>query len=510
MKRKFLNNLSHSLVNNYVIQTESIEGVDHIIVPVIMMVEGVHNGSRGPILYTEEELSETASTWNNYPVVVNHPTNNKGGFISAEGLDESQIVGTIQNSRMENNKLKADLRINPTNLQPISPETLQAINDNTPLDVSIGVFSDDEVVDGEFNNEQYRAIAHNLKPDHLALLPNESGACSWDDGCGIRNNKLNESKTKTKNDDVVERNKLTVKQMHSLLLKRGFAINELNGFELTQNELGFSDINQGIQQKLDAFDGENKYHYLVEAFQNGSFVYHVRNNETRNSKLYRRSYQVNNGQIELLDDAVEVIREVNYPVVAPNSNKFTRTKKKVMNNEKVAPCKVNALIENKASNFTEDDREFLEGLDEPTFNKLLPEVKKEKEKVIDNSSSKSEVNHEEIAATAVKSFFNNIKSSDDFIDLMPEELKNQTKEGLKMYNDRRTTIIKEIAANSEFSEEALKDWSMGNLETMHKSVVAEEEKLSDYSLNGEADLGTDTVPGKALQSMLRLNTKESK
>ena len=44
MKRNYLNNLSHNFINNYVIQQD---GDSHILVPVVMMVEGVHNGSKG-------------------------------------------------------------------------------------------------------------------------------------------------------------------------------------------------------------------------------------------------------------------------------------------------------------------------------------------------------------------------------------------------------------------------------------------------------------------------------
>ncbi len=516
MKKTILNNLPHSLINNYAIRTESYEEIDYIIVPVVMMVEGVHSGSRGPILYITSELEQSASSWNGFPVIVNHPTDENGNYVSVVDASQEQIVGTIQNSHMDGSKLKADLRIDIASLGNMSQETLESIRNQSPLDVSIGVFTDDEEVSGEFNNITYNAIAHNLTPDHLALLPGAVGACSFDAGCGIRTNKKegkeNKSQTKTKiKHEVVERTKLTFKQMHTILLKGGCVINELGNSELTRNELGFYEISNAIQNKLDAFDGENKYYYLQEVFTDGTFVYMVSNRDDRTSLLYRRTYQVNeDDQITLLDDAVQVVREVNYKVVTPNLNKFVRTKKvkEIMTNEKVASCKVDALILNKANKFTEDDREFLSGLEEPMFNKLVPD----KEKEVDVNKKVEEapvVDTKEVTANAIKEFFAEQKTPEAFIDLMPKGLGDQMKAGLKLHNDQRGILIKGIVANSKFTEETLKTWENDALETLYNSVMPEEE--NDFTGMSEiGDLTENKSSGVALRSMLRIDDVESK
>ncbi len=515
MKKTVLNNLPNSLINNYAIRTESHEEIDYIIVPVVMMVEGVHSGSRGPILYTTSELEQSASAWNGFPVIVNHPTDENGNYISAADTTQEQIVGTIQNSHMDGSKLKADLRIDITSLGNMSQETLGSIRNQSPLDVSIGVFTDDEEVSGEFNNITYNAIAHNLTPDHLALLPGAVGACSFDAGCGIRNQKsevkVNKSQTKIKINEGVERTKLTFKQLHALLLKEGCVINELGNSELTRNELGFYEISNAIQNKLDAFDGENKYYYLQEAFTDGTFVYMVRNRDDRTSLLYRRTYQVNeDDQITLLDDAVVVVREVNYKVVAPNLNKFVRTKKvkEIMTNEKVSSCKVDALIVNKASKFTEDDREFLSGLDEPMFNKLAPDEEKKLE-VNKKVEEVPVVDTKEVIANAIKAFFAEQKTPEAFIDLMPKGLGDQMKSGLKLHNDRVSILINGIVANSKFTEATLKTWENDTLEIMYNSVMPEEVDFTGIgevrNLNNNKESG-----GTALRSMVRLDEEPKK
>jgi len=310
----------------------------------------------------------------------------------------------------------------------------------------------------------------------------------------------------------VERSKLTFKQIHTQLLKDGCVINELGNSELTRNELGFYEINNAIQNELDAFDGENKYYYLQETFTDGTFVYMIRNRDDRTSLLYKRTYQVNDdGQITLLDDAVLVVKEVNYKVVTPNINKFVRTKKvkEIMANEKVTSCKVDALIENKASKFTEDDREFLSGLDEPIFNKLVPDKEKEV-KVNKKEEDVPVVDQKEVTANAVKAFFAEQETPEAFIKLMPKGLQDQMNSGMKLYTDRRSVLIKGIVDNSKFIEETLKTWKNELLETMYNSVMPEEE--NDFS--GMSEIGELTENkesgGVALKSMLRLDNVEPK
>jgi len=51
------------------IREELFEGKKHFVVPVILMVEGVHNG----IFYSAEELGKFPDAWNGEPIPVYHP-----------------------------------------------------------------------------------------------------------------------------------------------------------------------------------------------------------------------------------------------------------------------------------------------------------------------------------------------------------------------------------------------------------------------------------------------------
>jgi hypothetical protein len=145
-----------------------------------MMVEGVHHGSFGPIYWPAHVLAQSARKWNGVPVTIDHPKDFDGNHVSIHATDGTAIIGTVQSARYDSGKkaMKAEIQI-PAN-HPRRSEIEQI------REVSVGVFSDETYTPGSFNGEDYIACAIRQDPDHLALLPDVKGACSWEDGCGIR------------------------------------------------------------------------------------------------------------------------------------------------------------------------------------------------------------------------------------------------------------------------------------------------------------------------------------
>ena len=80
------------------------------IVPVVMMVEGVHSGSHGPLLHKIDELGKIPAAWNGIPVVIDHPEDKDGTPISANAPDviDSRSVGKIYNTNVDGSKLRAE------------------------------------------------------------------------------------------------------------------------------------------------------------------------------------------------------------------------------------------------------------------------------------------------------------------------------------------------------------------------------------------------------------------
>lgn len=179
--------LNDLLLNNYTIRYDTLQGKEHLIVPVVLMVQGVHRGSHGPILHLADELGKFPGAWDGIPVSVQHPQED-GMHVSANQphiLDE-YVVGRVFNTRMDGQKLRAEAWIDPEALGRISAEALEHIRAGKPMDVSVGVFTDEDMQAGDYAGEHYEAVARNHRPDHLALLPGGIGACSWVDGCGVR------------------------------------------------------------------------------------------------------------------------------------------------------------------------------------------------------------------------------------------------------------------------------------------------------------------------------------
>jgi len=255
--------------NSYETRVEKYDGKEYLVVPVIMMVEGVHAGSGGPMLHLAEDLGRYPETWNGIPVVVTHPSED-GQYISANSPEvlDAGIVGRVFNTKMDGEKLKSEVWLNQERLGEISPEALKAILEQIPLDVSVGVFSDSEAVTDIYKGEQYESIARNFRPDHLALLPGEEGACSWSDGCGIRANKNSKSKKKGGDDVKEETSQIIVeKEKRSGLTRTKFnSNNSKKGGEMSEEKKTpcCEDlVNELIANKRTTFEEKDKEQLLT-------------------------------------------------------------------------------------------------------------------------------------------------------------------------------------------------------------------------------------------------------
>lgn len=170
--------------------TESILlGKPHTVLPAIMMVKGsyypnIENASEPTSLYfSSYDLKQSLNTWNGRPVAVNHP--HASDTCNSPDTFNKQWVGYVFNARYEddNGSLKADLWIDNDRGKSIT----NRIKLGDQIDVSIGAFGDLIPSDkGSNETAKYDYKMTNIVGDHLAVLPDGTGACSWEDGCGIR------------------------------------------------------------------------------------------------------------------------------------------------------------------------------------------------------------------------------------------------------------------------------------------------------------------------------------
>lgn len=193
------------------------DGKPYLIAPVVAIREGVLND----MLVLAEEFGKYPEAWNGRPVPLSHPKRN-GEYVSANSPDiwANETPGTLWNVALDGDRLKGEIWIDLEKAEKIgepATDVVERLRAGDPIEVSTGYFADLEETAGTWNGKSYIGIARNIRPDHLALLPNEIGACSWEDGCGTpRVNKKGEGM-----EDALNTNELTLDD-RAMIVRRAF------------------------------------------------------------------------------------------------------------------------------------------------------------------------------------------------------------------------------------------------------------------------------------------------
>lgn len=170
------------------VRTELYDGREHLVVPVVALMEGVIQAvnAETPEYVPLTTLQRAAFTWNGRPVVVYHPVAN-GRQISANSptILQKSGIGTIFNSRVEGSRMLCEAWLDIDRVKKVGGEKmLEHLRAAGHMEVSVGAFVVTERSAGEFNGKPYKAIWRGTFGDHLAFLPDGRGACSGEMGCG--------------------------------------------------------------------------------------------------------------------------------------------------------------------------------------------------------------------------------------------------------------------------------------------------------------------------------------
>ena len=158
-----------------------------VICPIVIAKEGILHGSRGAIFYRSEVLKKYAPKFNNIPLTLNHPIF-ENEFVSVnynEQIQKKYIIGKVSDAFYNHAKKAICGFIEICE----NHELLDFIK--TLKEVSMGVFTDEIIEQGTFWGKSYEKTCTYIKPDHVAILAGQTGACSFADGCGLR--KLHEA-----------------------------------------------------------------------------------------------------------------------------------------------------------------------------------------------------------------------------------------------------------------------------------------------------------------------------
>ncbi|KQQ46514.1 hypothetical protein ASF69_04620 [Rhizobium sp. Leaf311] len=172
-----------SLANVKAVRKEKRNGRDVVIVPSATLPDDVvMNG----ILYPADEIEKSFAGLERSPAPLGHPTIN-GKFVSArdpEGLNLGWIGAWNENLRRENGRVFLDkvIDVEMANRSEGGKRVLNAIEKGKPVHTSTGLFALLEAANGDV---PYKNIAREIEFDHDAILLDEDGAATPEQGVGM-------------------------------------------------------------------------------------------------------------------------------------------------------------------------------------------------------------------------------------------------------------------------------------------------------------------------------------
>jgi hypothetical protein len=408
------------------------EGRDYIVLPVTILVEGVHTGSTGPTLYTLEDMEKYVPAWNHKPVVVNHPKKD-GQFISADSpaVLSTSKVGILMANKIVGKEQQAEVWLEKSRLKEVDERILQMIDNGDTVEVSTGLFADSEDSPGKWNEEEYDTIARNYRPDHLALLPDLIGACSIQDGCGMF------TAAQAMTQEQVKKIKLVLNSVFSNELSHDQIRQELADtiWKATQTK-------QTIEYWTSGYLHEVYDDYVIYCFED---------------KFFKQSYTTKDDSVELSGDPEEVQREIVYN---PISNEGDLDMTKPATN---CECKkeIKVLVDGLISvnkDWKEEDREWLQSLDEVKLKKFttMQTVIETEEEPEAEPKAKSETKETTVnTETPPKK---KEQTTKEFIDNSPPEIREMLNRVLAVQEQERKRYTDIILTNESntFTAEELK------------------------------------------------------
>ena len=440
---------------------ETKEGKQFLVVPCVMMTEGVHQGSMGALYYPESELSKTPAIWNHKPVVVYHPQFNGQSVSACDPIIlETYRIGELYNTKWEDGKLKTECWIDEEKANKVDNRVIEAIQNGSMMEVSTGLFTDNEVIEGEWNGENYVSIARNYRPDHLAILPDQIGACSIEDGAGLLRNQQ---------EDTPE------SRLAESLLK---VFNELS-----HNE---------IWGELNGIIGDNAW---VSDVYDNFFIYEV------DEKMFYQDYEIMDEKVNLKGIAQEVEKIIQYRkndgTLIGNIDLSENFFKK--ENEMERKKTVDALISNESTPWSEDDREMLMGLSDNKF----AIIANEKEETTPAPEEK-EVEEKEVEEKAPTD--NKEVTLEQYINNAPEGLRDMLRSGLVAHQENKSKLIQKITANKKntFTPEQLNGKSLDELRqlaTLAEVEVSTPSYLPAALFAGQGEVASPSVNSEGVEAL---------
>lgn len=252
-------------------------------------------------LYPAAECASAAAGLEGRPAPAGHPKDAKGRHISVnsgQALASNWIGAYCANARHEGGRSLVDVVINEAQAKalPAGAEVLARLDaaiagtNTDPIHVSTGVFVREIAANGESRGKKYTSIATDLNYDHLAILIDEKGAATPEQGVGMFVNAQGD-------DEAID--VATLDDGPADMRSTG-AVAWLKRLLGVNSEMSFDEIHSAIRKALP------EGWWPVEVYQREVIFI------DRDNALWRQSYSISDGAAVMAGEPEKVQRKVEY------------------------------------------------------------------------------------------------------------------------------------------------------------------------------------------------------
>ncbi|HBV9247163.1 TPA: DUF2213 domain-containing protein [Klebsiella aerogenes] len=286
-------------INASNISTTTINGQEHYVIrgAVPIVDDIVMNGG----LYPAEEINNSYQTMEGKLMPLPHPMVD-GKYVSANdprAINTYHVGAWAQNVSKSGDQVVMDVYINKA-VAETKPDGKRLINrldemiagtNTDPIHLSTGLLTNKEKKSGESKGKKHSWIARNMQFDHIAILLDEPGAGTPEEGVGMFVN-ADGQEGEVENASLIDA---------ANSLKDGL-LNKVKFFFTHNSDASFDEIYQMLREAIRAPSGSDVYRYVVTVWPE-KFIYEEGN------KLFQQKYLIDDSGVTLVGEPVEVVRK---------------------------------------------------------------------------------------------------------------------------------------------------------------------------------------------------------
>lgn len=286
-------------INASNISTTTINGQEHYVIrgAVPIVDDIVMNGG----LYPAEEINNSYQTMERKLMPLGHPMVN-GKYVSAndpQAVNDYYAGAWAQNVSKASDKVVMDVYVNKAvaETKPDGKRLIQRLDDMItgnnaePIHVSTGLLLNKEQKAGESKGKKHSWVAHNMQFDHIAILLDEPGAGTPEEGVGM-----------FVNADGQEGEVETASLIDAANSLKDGLVNKVKFFLTHNSDASFDEIYQMLREAIRAPSGSDVYRYVVTVWPD-KFIYE------EGSKLFQQKYLIDDNAVTLVGEPIEVVRK---------------------------------------------------------------------------------------------------------------------------------------------------------------------------------------------------------